>query len=118
MELPQRVAALELEAQSLEERCRALEREARAPAQAAEAERRALEKAVADQEARLAQFTAELSGAAAPPVITFPRGAFGAATLGLFCWGAFASGDDVARVSVGLFSAVWVAFLWGALRGR
>lgn len=85
---------------------------------AAAAEVAALEMAVSEEEARLARFTAELSEVPARRVLTLPRGLFAAGALGVFCWGTFASGADVARVSVGLFSAVWVAFLWGALRGR
>jgi hypothetical protein len=116
--LEETVAGLEREVAQLEERCAARESEVRAPAVAAQTELTALESEVATEQARLSAFKAEIDADPSRRVVTLPRAALATASLGLFTFGAAASGVDLTRVSVGLFSAVWVAFLIGALRGR
>jgi hypothetical protein len=118
VDLSQSVVALELEASELEQRNVLREHEARAAAASEEAELTVLEAALAEEQARLDQFTAELRVPTSRPVLTVERGVLAALSMGAFCWGSLASGVDVTRVSVGLFAGVWVAFLIGALRGR
>lgn len=118
MSLGENVEALQREADGLEERCRAREREVRITAVEAEAELAAVEAALADEESRLAVFSAELREAPARVVLTPLRSLVAAGALGGFVWGAISSGVDVTKLSVGLFVATWVAFLAGALRGK
>ena len=118
MELARNVEALERESEELEQRCARREEGVRAPAVAAQAELDAVRAAVAEEEARLAGFVAELRPKPGPVVLTPVRSLLAALAVGGFTFGAVAGELDLTKASVGLVAAVWVAFLAGALRGR
>lgn len=118
MELTKHVESLQRETQELEQRCARREQGVRAPAAAAEAELEGVRAALAEEEARLAVFVAELKPTPGLPVLTPVRSLLAALAVGGFTFGAVAGELNLTKASVGLLAAVWVAFLAGALRGR
>ncbi len=118
MSLVESVEGLEREVLDLEARNASREAEARAPAAEARAQLERVRATLADEEARLAAFSADLRPAPARAVFTLGRAVIAAAAVGAFTFGAAAGELDLTHASVGLFGAVWLAFLAGALRGK
>lgn len=116
--LVESVESLEREVADLEARNASREAEARAPAADARAQLERVKASLAEEETRLATFTAELQPAPARSVFTLRRAVIAAVSVGAFTFGAAAGELDLTHASVGLFGAVWLAFLAGALRGK